>query len=111
MSPLISLQLCFTGSIVEIIVTKENEVNGIFYQDEQMRLMYDRFPEIVFVDATYKLNDLRMPLYLFLVEDGNGESEVVALWMILTESIRQMAEIFKKHNSQWPQLQSWLTRI
>jgi len=38
--------------------------SGIFYQDEQMRLMYDRFPEIVFVDATYKLNDLRMPLYL-----------------------------------------------
>ena len=39
--------------------------------------MYDRFSEILFVDATYKLNDLRMPLYLFLVEDGNGESEVV----------------------------------
>jgi len=44
MSPLISLQLCFTGSIVEIIVTKENEVNGIFYQDEQMRLIVQLIP-------------------------------------------------------------------
>ena len=89
---------------MEIIVTEENVVNGIFFQDKEMRHMYDRFPEMMFVDATYKLNDLRMPLYLFLVEDGNGESEIVAVWMVVTEdaiSIRQMAEIFKKHNCRW----------
>ena len=62
---------------MEFIVTQDNVVDGIFFQDEEMRRMYDRFSEILFVDATYKLNDLRMPLYLFLVEDGNGESEVV----------------------------------
>lgn len=106
------------GSIVEIIVTEDNVVNGIFFQDEEMRHMYDRFPEMLlnFVDATYKLNDLRMPLYLFLVEDGNGESEIVAVWMVVTEdatSIRQMAEIFKKHNRRWSdmQSQSWLINI
>ncbi len=99
------------GSIVEVVITAENVVNGIYYQDKQMRQMYDRFPEIVFVDATYKLNDLRMPLYLFLVEDGNGESEIVALWMLQTEdaeSIRQMAEIFKKHNSNCMATNSYL---
>lgn len=106
------------GSIVEIIVTEDNVVNGIFFQDEEMWHMYDRFPEMLlnFVDATYKLNDLRMPLYLFLVEDGNGESEIVAVWMVVTEdatSIRQMAEIFKKHNRRWSdmQSQSWLINI
>ena len=90
------------GSIVEI-VTEENVVSGIFFQDEEMRRMYNRFPEI-FVDATYKLNDLCMPLYLFLVEDGNGESENVAVCMVVTEdaiSIRQKAKIFKKHNRRW----------
>ena len=74
------------------------------FQDEEMWRTYDRFPEMLFVDATYKLNDLRVPLYLFLVEDGNGESEIVAVWMVVTEdaiSIRQMAEIFKKHNHRW----------
>jgi zinc finger SWIM domain-containing protein 3 len=79
-------------------------MNGIFFQDEEMKLMYESFPEILFVDATYKLNDLRMPLYVFLVEDGNGESEIVAVWMIVIEdttSICQMAEIFKKHNLNW----------
>ena len=97
----------YVGSIVEIIVTKENVVNGtqcIFFQDEEMWRMYDRFPEMLFVDATYKLNDLRMPLYLFLVEDGNGESEIVAVWMVVTEdalSIQRMAQIFKNHNRRW----------
>lgn len=63
----------------------------------QLINMYNRFP-------SYKLNDLCLPLYIFLVEDGNGESEVVAVWMIQTDdadSIRQMAEIFKKHNKWW----------
>jgi len=103
----LKLLLCILliGSVVEIIVTKENVVNGIFFQDKEMWHMYDKFPEILFVDATYKLNDLRMPLYLFLVEDGNGESEIVAVWMVVTEdaaSIRQMAVMFKKHNHRWP---------
>ena len=30
------------------------------------------------IDATYKLNDLRMSLYLLMVIDGNGQSEIVA---------------------------------
>ena len=81
-------------------------MDGIFYQDAEMKRMFDRFPELLFVDATYKLNDLRMPLdlYIFLVEDGNGESEIVALWMVMSEdviSIKQMAQIFKKHNPNW----------
>lgn len=92
------------GSVVEVTVTDDGVMNGIFFQDEEMKRMYDSFPEIMFVDATYKLNDLHMPLYIFLVEEGNGESEVVAVWMVVVEdtvSISQMAEIFKKHNPSW----------
>ena len=69
-----------------------------------MRHMYHCFPEMVFVDATYKLYDLRMPIYLFVVEDGNGETEIVALWMVAKEdeaSISGMAEILKKYNPSW----------
>ena len=88
MQHILTLSSCLcvhVGSVVEVVVTQDNVVHGIFFQDEEMRCMYDRFPEILFVDATYKLNDLRMPLYLFLVEDGNGESEVVATWMVVAE--------------------------
>ena len=89
---------------MELVVTKDNVVDGIFYQDREMKCMFDKFPELLFIDATYKLNNLRMPLYVYLVEDGNGESEIVALFMVTSEnadSIKKMAMIFKKHNSNW----------
>ena len=36
-------------------------------------------------DATYKMNDMRMPLYIVLGLDGNGHSQVVALYLTTTE--------------------------
>ena len=29
---------------MEVVVTQDNVVHGIFFQDEEMRRMYDRFP-------------------------------------------------------------------
>lgn len=34
---------------------------GVFYQDSSMKCGYEAFPEMLFVDATHKLNELRMP--------------------------------------------------
>ena len=65
---------------------------------------YKRFPEMLSIDATHKLNELRMPLYVLLVEDGNGESQIVSLWLVANEdavTITAMALIFKNHNKDW----------
>lgn len=85
-------------------MTKENVLSAIFYQDAKMKEIYSYFPEIIFIDATHKLNELRMPLYVLLVEDGNGESEVVAIWIVVNEdasSIKKMVNLFKLHNKNW----------
>ena len=40
-----------------------------------------------------------------LVEDGNGQSETAAVFLLLQEteqSIKSMIGIFKRHNPQWP---------
>lgn len=53
------------------------------------------------IDATYKLNNLRMPLFILMVVDSNSESEVIALWLVATESksmINQLAETFVSYN-------------
>ena len=54
-------------------------------QKEIMQEMFSNFPELLLIDATYKLNDLRMPLYIMMVVDGNGESDIVALWIVASE--------------------------
>ena len=42
-----------------------------------------------------------MPLYIIMVVDGNGASEVVALWLVANEdqnTICHLMDIFMKHN-------------
>jgi hypothetical protein len=34
-----------------------------------MQRMFSAFPEIIFVDATCKLNDMRMPLYVMILQN------------------------------------------
>ena len=54
------------------------------------------------IDATYKLNELRMPLYLMIVLDSNGQSEIVATFLTAVETevaIMKMVKAFKSHNA------------
>ena len=42
-----------------------------------------------------------MPMYIMLVVDGNGESEVIALWLVVNEdkmTINHLMDILLKHN-------------
>ena len=50
----------------------ENTMTGLFFQDARMRQVFEEYPEFLCVDATYKVNDLRIPLYLLITENGNG---------------------------------------
>jgi len=51
---------------------------------------------MVCADTTYKLIDLKIPLYVLLVEDGNGQSEVAALGLLVNEEKETLAWFFKK---------------
>ena len=42
--------------------------------------VYEKYPQLLLlVDKTYKLLDLRLPVYLMLVLDSNGLNEIVGL--------------------------------
>ena len=60
------------------------------------------------VDATYKLNELRMSLYLMIVIDGNGQSEIVAMFLTLLETKQaitdNMIRAFKEVNPAWQRI-------
>ena len=89
---------------IEIFTDDEYNLMGIFHQDEVMKKIYSAFPEMLFVDATHKVNELRMPLYIFLICDGNGQSEIVASCLVSSEQrvvIEKMVNTFKKHNSTY----------
>ena len=51
-----------------------------------MKNLCNMSPEIVLVDATYKLLDLRIPVYLLLEVDGIGLRKIVALFILIEET-------------------------
>ena len=50
---------------------------GIIYRDNLMIQLYAGFPEVLFVDATQQVNELRMPVYIFLVCDGMAKVKLL----------------------------------
>ena len=69
-----------------------------------MKQAFAAYPELLCIDATYKLLELRLPLYIMLVEDGNGQSEIACAFLLLEEneaSLLMVADLFKKYNPAW----------
>ena len=102
--PVIDLLKCKANSTVEVFVSKENEFLGSLYQDEYMKNLYNMFPEILLVDAVYKLLDLRIPGYLLLTVDGDDLSQIAALFIVAEETkeiIQTVLNVFKVKNESW----------
>lgn len=55
----------------------DGEVRGLFFQDKEMREIFTKFPEVLMVDSTYKVNTRNMPLFTMAVIDGNMETHPV----------------------------------
>ena len=94
------------------VVLEDGTVVGLFFQDPQMMSAFDRFPEVVLMDATYKTNNQDMALYMMLCIDGNGESQVAASFLIQKEdetSIQKMIKLFKAANPKWSNIKVVMT--
>ena len=61
-----------------LLVNDSNVLCGLYFQHKEMKQVFTAYPELLCIDATYKLVNLRFPFYILLAEDGNGQSEVVA---------------------------------
>lgn len=93
-------------------VIQDGSVAGIYLQDTDMAKTFSAYPELMLVDSTHKVNSLRMPLFLILVVDGNGESEVVAAFIVINECadlLSQMVTIFKTRNPAWESINVIMT--
>ena len=96
------LMLLVPDAEITTLVDDGNTVQAIYFQTAEMKSMFMSYPEVVFIDATYKLNDLRMPLYTLM---AIGESEIICLWIVQSEdksTITNLLVEFKKHNESFP---------
>ena len=66
--------------------SESDNLLGIYFQDDEMKQIFRAYPEFVCVDATYKLLELRFPVYMILIEYENGQSEIVAVFLLFEET-------------------------
>ena len=72
-----------------------------------MKESFTAFPELICIDATYKLLELGFPVYVMVCVDFNGQAKVVAASILVTEnaqSIAWMMNTFKQHNEAWKKI-------
>jgi len=65
-----------------------------------------------YIDATYKLTNTRMPLYVMLCVGSNGESEIVAVFLTASEDLQSLTnqlQLFKGRNPAWQQVRTAMT--
>ncbi|CAL4164014.1 unnamed protein product, partial [Meganyctiphanes norvegica] len=85
-----------TPGIDYALLLESNSCVGIFFQTATMKSTFDAYSKMIFVDSTYKVNDLCMPLTVFMCLDGNGESEIIALALVKNENIESVSWIAEK---------------
>lgn len=101
----------FPGAAVKVVIDENNYLLGIYFQDERMKIMFNLYPDLVIFDATYTLNNRKMPLFVLLVIDGDGNSEIAALFFIKSESREATGPIldyFKETNKNWDKTKIFL---
>lgn len=99
---LVNEMMQIENATVKVFYDNNDELDCIYFQDERMQMYFDRFPELVMFDGTYKLNDRRMPLVIMLVVDGNGESQIAGLCIVRSENVRTFRHFFDAFKNENP---------
>ena len=79
-----------------------------------MKESFTAFLELICIDATYKLLELDFPVNVMVCVDSNGQTEVVAASILITEnaqSIAWMMNTFIQHNEAWKKIRVIMTMI
>lgn len=62
----------YNCSVLDIVKDNTNMFSGLFFQDNGLVRMYQHYPDIVFIDGTYKLHSNNASTYIFIGVDGEG---------------------------------------
>lgn len=85
--------------VIQYEKNNKNNLQFIFIQTSHMREMFEKYPEVIFVDGTYKVNRKNYVLYSILVADGRGRCVCYASVRNETpEIVRPMFEKFVDFN-------------
>ena len=83
------------GKFAKICVDIEGNIKVIWLQTAQMEASLKKFAGLIEADGTYRVNRNRMPVYTFLVIDGNGDSIPCAHAFLAQEDEQTLSEVLE----------------
>ncbi|CAG5090882.1 Similar to FAR1: Protein FAR-RED IMPAIRED RESPONSE 1 (Arabidopsis thaliana), partial [Cotesia congregata] len=84
------------------LLHKNKEYQGLYFSTADMRSSFRSWPEVVFLDGSYKLFNTNLSFMILLVEDSNGLSELAGAAILAHEdyaSMKWFLETFKNENA------------
>ncbi|GFO03884.1 Zinc finger swim domain-containing protein 1 [Plakobranchus ocellatus] len=93
--------LADNGSDVTVIKDANDKMSVLFLQTAEMKSSWQRYPQTLFLDSTYKVNNRNMPLFVFMTCDGENAGIVVAYALVIDEkssTVSHIIDIFKSNN-------------
>ena len=84
------------GADVGIGHDNEGNIAWLSFQSQEMKRNFELFGDVLIFDATYKLNNRSMPLYLPLVVDSDGNSRIVAMILSANEEATTVSNFLEK---------------
>lgn len=97
-----SLLAADTGDSVEILCDKHSSMSVIYLQTDGMKSTIHRNSDVLYLDATYRINIRKMPLFVFMAADGDNCGRVISLALVVNESeenVTNLLGLFVKENS------------
>jgi len=96
-----------TGSTAVYAISDDSELRLLFWQTSEMRRVYEKFPQVLFVDVVHCVNSVHIPLYCLCVSDSCGNHRVCGYGLVADEtfqSIFTLLELFREKNPAASQL-------
>lgn len=76
--------------------TENTKFSALIFQDPHMKKSFNLFPEILFMDGTYKLINIRCPVYVMAVENSLGTTDVVGIGILISENSESISWMLEK---------------
>lgn len=87
----------FTGANCHLLIDNKNFFKGMMFYTPAMKSAMAAYPDFLCMDGTYKLLNLRTPVYIILIENGNEESIIVAVGILVCEDQETISRGFLKN--------------
>ena len=77
-------------------ITDPNKVAQIiFLQTSLMRATLSKYPSVLYVDTTYKINTRSMPLFSIMLVNGNRNGQVAGFGLVINECSETITKLLQ----------------